>query len=71
MCVLGSQANIVVRFDVVQHAISLVQGRGRARRADSSHVVMCERADRTVTRLEAAASLAQDAGLQFSTTLQQ
>ena len=47
-------ANCVIRFDVVQHAVSHVQGRGRARQEDSSLVVLAERADRPTAVLQAA-----------------
>lgn len=45
-------ANCVVRFDAMVHSVSLVQGRGRARQADSSHIVLAERPDRNVDALE-------------------
>lgn len=45
-------ANCVIRFDPMQHAVSLVQGRGRARQADSSFVVLSERSDRSASVLE-------------------
>lgn len=41
-------ANCVIRFDPVLNAVSNVQGRGRARQADSSYVVMSQREDRPV-----------------------
>ncbi|CAM9996653.1 unnamed protein product [Choristocarpus tenellus] len=44
-------ANCVIRFDAMEHAVSLVQGRGRARQEDSSFVVMSERLDRPATLL--------------------
>eukprot|EP00727_Mastigamoeba_balamuthi_P012343 m51a1_g7731 putative probable atp-dependent rna helicase dhx58 (539) ;mRNA; r:162088-164044 len=44
-------ANCVVRFDPMVNAVSLVQGRGRARQADSSFVVLSERADRDTSKL--------------------
>eukprot|EP00042_Codosiga_hollandica_P033114 m.217518 g.217518 ORF g.217518 m.217518 type:complete len:370 (-) comp54109_c0_seq2:88-1197(-) len=44
-------ANCVIRFDPVMHSVSLIQGRGRARQEDSSHVVLAQRFDRTVDRL--------------------
>lgn len=44
-------ANCVIRFDPMEHAVSLVQGRGRARREDSSFVVLRERTDRTTAVL--------------------
>eukprot|EP01104_Vermistella_antarctica_P010969 TRINITY_DN2993_c1_g1_i1.p1 TRINITY_DN2993_c1_g1~~TRINITY_DN2993_c1_g1_i1.p1 ORF type:complete len:570 (+),score=130.25 TRINITY_DN2993_c1_g1_i1:885-2594(+) len=44
-------ANVVIRFDAMVHGVSFVQGRGRARQADSSYVVMSERSDRTVATL--------------------
>lgn len=46
-------ANCTVRFDAMEHAVSLVQGRGRARQAGSSFVVLRERVDRTTADLEA------------------
>ncbi|CAM9146245.1 unnamed protein product, partial [Ectocarpus sp. 8 AP-2014] len=46
-------ANCVVRYDPMDHAVSMVQGRGRARGEKSSFVVLCERADRTTADLEA------------------
>ena len=45
-------ANVVIRFDPMVHSVSMVQGRGRARQADSHFVVMSERPDRTVRQLE-------------------
>lgn len=45
-------ANCVIRFDAVLHTVSLVQGRGRARQENSSLVVLSERADRPVSKLE-------------------
>lgn len=47
-------ANCVIRFDPMLNAVSFVQGRGRARQADSSFLVLRERADRDVATLEAA-----------------
>lgn len=44
-------ANCVIRFDPMQHAVSFVQGRGRARQAGSSFVVLAERQDRPVALL--------------------
>jgi ERCC4-related helicase len=44
-------ANVVIRFDSMHHAVSLVQGRGRARQADSDFIVLAERPDRTVQQL--------------------
>lgn len=44
-------ANCVIRFDVMQHAVSLVQGRGRARQENSSFVVLRERNDRPTSVL--------------------
>ena len=46
-------ANCTIRFDAMEHAVSLVQGRGRARQAGSSFVVLRERSDRTTADLEA------------------
>ena len=46
-------ANCTIRFDAMEHAVSLVQGRGRARQEGSSFVVLSERADRTTADLEA------------------
>lgn len=45
-------ANVVIRFDPMVHSVSMVQGRGRARQANSHFVVMSERPDRTVRQLE-------------------
>lgn len=45
-------ANCVIRFDALLHAVSLVQGRGRARQEGSSFVVLDERADRPLDFLE-------------------
>ncbi|CAN0023865.1 unnamed protein product [Sphacelaria rigidula] len=45
-------SNCVIRFDPVHHAVSLVQGRGRARQDGSSHVVLNERPDRPSHVLE-------------------
>ena len=42
------EANCVIRYDQMHHAVSLVQGRGRARQADSDFIVLKERSDRTV-----------------------
>lgn len=47
-------ANCTVRFDAMEHVVSLVQGRGRARQAGSCFVVLRERSDRTTSDLEAA-----------------
>ncbi|CAN0503540.1 unnamed protein product [Ectocarpus sp. 8 AP-2014] len=47
------KANCVVRYDAMVHAVSMVQGRGRAREEDSSFVVLSERPDRTTADLEA------------------
>eukprot|EP00899_Mesostigma_viride_P028450 jgi/Mesvir1/8790/Mv02698-RA.1 len=44
-------ANAVFRFDPMHHAVSLVQGRGRARAAGSSFDVLRERRDRPVATL--------------------
>jgi superfamily II DNA/RNA helicase len=44
-------ANCVVRFDPMVHAVSMVQGRGRARQADSSFLVLSERPDRPAATL--------------------
>ena len=46
-------ANCTIRFDAMEHAVSLAQGRGRARQAGSSFVVLRERSDRTTANLEA------------------
>lgn len=47
-------ANCVVRYDAMLHAVSLVQGRGRARQEHSSLVVLAERADRPTAVLQRA-----------------
>eukprot|EP01068_Selenidium_serpulae_P015714 Selendium_serpulae@DN6236_c6_g2_i1.p1 len=46
------QANAVIRFDAMEHAVSLVQGRGRARQVHSSFVVLSERLNRPAKALE-------------------
>ncbi|CAN0472862.1 unnamed protein product, partial [Hapterophycus canaliculatus] len=46
-------ANCVIRYDPLEHVVSMVQGRGRAREKESSFVVLHERPDRTVADLEA------------------
>ncbi|CAM9463214.1 unnamed protein product [Pylaiella littoralis] len=46
-------ANCVVRYDRIEHTVSFVQGRGRAREEGSSFVVLDERSDRTTADLEA------------------
>lgn len=48
-------ANCVIRFDSMVHSVSLVQGRGRARQADASFIVLNERYDRPAVMLEAIA----------------
>ena len=45
------EANCVVRFDPMDHAVSYVQGRGRARHFDSTFVVLAQRNDRPVSLL--------------------
>eukprot|EP00903_Cladosiphon_okamuranus_P013941 g12967.t1 len=47
------KANCVIRYDAMEHAVSLVQGRGRAREGGSSFVVLRERSDRSTADLEA------------------
>eukprot|EP00551_Chaetoceros_affinis_P008024 CAMPEP_0203680408 /NCGR_PEP_ID=MMETSP0090-20130426/39147_1 /ASSEMBLY_ACC=CAM_ASM_001088 /TAXON_ID=426623 /ORGANISM="Chaetoceros affinis, Strain CCMP159" /LENGTH=749 /DNA_ID=CAMNT_0050548463 /DNA_START=86 /DNA_END=2335 /DNA_ORIENTATION=- len=44
-------ANCVIYFDAMNHAVSYVQGRGRARQAESSFVILQERNDRPATLL--------------------
>jgi superfamily II DNA or RNA helicase len=44
-------ANCVLRFDPMLNSVSLVQGRGRARQANSSFIVLSERPDRSTKRL--------------------
>lgn len=44
-------ANCVIYFDPIDHAVSFVQGRGRARQDNSSFVVLNERGDRPVSLL--------------------
>ncbi|CAM9357857.1 unnamed protein product, partial [Scytosiphon promiscuus] len=46
-------ANCVIRYDAVDHVVSMVQGRGRARDKESSYVVLYERPNRTAADLEA------------------
>jgi ERCC4-related helicase len=50
-------AHCVVRFDAVMTPVSFVQGRGRARQADSEYVVLSERGDRTAAQLARAETL--------------
>ena len=45
------EANCVIYFDPMDHAVSYVQGRGRARHAESSFVMLDERADRPASLL--------------------
>lgn len=45
------QANCVIRFDPIQHAVSFVQGRGRARQKDSSFVILSEQEGRSAEAL--------------------
>ena len=47
-----AEANCVIRFDEVLNAVSFVQARGRGRQEGASHLVMRERADRPVAKLE-------------------
>lgn len=47
-------ANCVIRFDPMHHAVSLVQGRGRARQENSAFVVLQERKDRPTHKLASA-----------------
>ena len=54
------EANCVIRFDPLLNSVSFVQGRGRARQADSSFVVMSERDERSVKRLSAVVQQQQD-----------
>ena len=49
-----SRANCVIRFDPVQHSVSFVQGRGRAREVDSSFIILSEQAGRSAEQLAAA-----------------
>jgi len=44
-------ANCVIYFDSMNHAVSYVQGRGRARQENSSFVVLDQREDRPATML--------------------
>ena len=45
------EANCVIYFDPMDHAVSYVQGRGRARQAQSSFIMLDERADRPASLL--------------------
>jgi superfamily II DNA/RNA helicase len=45
-------ANVVICFDVMPHAVALVQRRGRARHDNSSFVVLADSATRSTTMLE-------------------
>lgn len=53
-------ANCVIRFDAVQHTVSLVQSRGRAREAESSFVVMQDNHSVTMDHLVQAERLQGD-----------
>lgn len=45
------EANCVIRFDPMDHAVSYVQGRGRARHSESTFVVLAQRIDRPISLL--------------------
>lgn len=45
------EANCVIYFDPMDHAVSYVQGRGRARHAESSFVMLDQRPDRPASML--------------------
>tara|TARA_B100000795_G_scaffold190008_1_gene144694 strand:- start:64 stop:1395 length:1332 start_codon:yes stop_codon:yes gene_type:complete len=49
-----SRANCVIRFDPVQHAVSFVQGRGRAREVGSSFIILSEQEGRSAEQLAVA-----------------
>ena len=49
-----TRANCVIRFDPVQHAVSFVQGRGRAREVDSSFIILSEQEGRSAEQLAVA-----------------
>ena len=49
-----SRANCVIRFDPVQHAVSFVQGRGRAREVDSNFIILSEQEGRSAEQLAVA-----------------
>ncbi len=53
-------ANCVIRFDAIQTPVSLVQSRGRARKADSSFIVMQEQEGRGVASLQEAEAVQAD-----------
>lgn len=53
-------ANCVIRFNSMNHVVSLVQGRGRARQEHSSFVVLEERKDRSMLKLSEAEKLQRD-----------
>jgi superfamily II DNA/RNA helicase len=46
------EANCVIRFDPLQTGVSMVQGRGRARQEDSSHIITAQRSDRPIQTFE-------------------
>lgn len=50
------EANLVVRYDSVQNAVSFVQASGRARQQNSEQLVLSERSDRNVPKMQAAVS---------------
>ncbi len=54
-------ANCVIRFDAIETPVSLVQSRGRARKAESTFVVLSENESRSVKELEKAELAQHDA----------
>lgn len=59
------EANCVIRFDPVQHAVSFVQGRGRARQTESSFIIMSEQQGRSVDVLSQAEKQQMDIARSF------
>jgi len=47
-----SKSNCVIRFDPIQTGVSFVQGRGRARQENSSHIITSQRNDRPIEIFE-------------------
>jgi len=60
------QANLVIRFEPMHHSVSLVQSRGRGRQRESDFIVMEERKDRPVARLEEAEQLQNEFARTFT-----
>ena len=60
------EANLVVRYDSVQNAVSFVQASGRARQQNSEQLVLSERNDRNVPIMQAAVSQMRQVAAEFT-----